>query len=284
MRTLISMHIFRICLAMLLFSTAGIAQSLIDTTTHRETSDTVQYDTVHSETVLMLQGDKNAAEIEIKPVTSVRHPGWLFWIFVLQLILIAYLRRVFPKSLPEIIRAVMNVTIAQQLYREQFLTMPLSAILYNVVFILSGGIFLFLLNDYYSWIHYDSQFITFLFFIWGVIVVYSIKYGLLKLVSIIFPFGAVIEQYNFNFFLVQKVLGLVLVPFNLLIAYAPEIIREAVILLALVAVALLIALRSIRGLVIAQNLIARNAFHFFVYICTLEISPVCILVKVVVDG
>ncbi len=226
----------------------------------------------------------HVSENEITPIASRRLPSWLFLVFLMQFGLLAYLRVSFPKGLEEMLRAMMSVNMAQQLYREQQQTMPVSAIFYNISFILSASIFLFLLNQHFVWVHYDPPVISMLFILWAVILVYSVKYGSIKLVSIIFPFGSVVDHDNFNFFLVQKIAGMALIPFNLLIAYAPQLIKDAAIIFSLVIIGVLIAGRSLRGLVISRNLIGANAFHFFVYICTLEIAPVCILVKVVVDG
>jgi len=220
---------------------------------------------------------------EIKPVKSTRQPVWLFLIFLFQLMLIAYLRLSFSKMLDDMFKAVMNLNIASQLYREQQQTTTVSAILFNVIFILSGGIFLFLINQHFGWMS-DNSIVSMLFFLWAVIVLYSLRYGIFKFVALVFPFGNELEQYNFNFFLVQKFMGLALVLFNLMIAYAPEEMTTPLIIAALIIVVLLIIGRTIKGLAIARNLMTHYPFHFFVYICTLEIAPLCILVKVVVDG
>lgn len=220
---------------------------------------------------------------QVRPIYADRRPFWLFLIFMLQFGLIAYLRTSFTRETEAMIKGVMSLNIARQLYRDQEQSTPVSALLYNLNFALSGGIFLFLLNKYTGWMR-DDTFVSFLFFLWAVIAVYSLRFGTFKLVSLIFPFGDAVNQYSFNFFLVQKMMGLMLVPFNLLIAYSPDYLRPAIVIIALAIVLLLVAGRSMKGLAIARNLIAGNAFHFFVYICTLEIAPVCILIKVVVDG
>jgi len=220
---------------------------------------------------------------DIKPAKSGRQPAWLFALFALQLLLIGYQRASNPKGLEDIFKAVMNLNIAQQLHREQEQSMPISAIVYIVNFVISGGVFLFLLNRHMGWMQ-DDTLISMLFFLWAVTVVYSVRFGTLKMVALVFPFRNIAEQYSFNFFLVQKIMGLALIPFNFLIAYSPEVLRGPLIVLAIILVVMLVVWRSLKGLTLARNLISRSAFHFFVYICTLEIAPFCILVKVVVDG
>lgn len=250
------------------------------------TTDITQTDTCAETVIAPLPVDPlNDYEnkYEIKPAKSSRQPAWLFLLFLLQLLLTGYQRVSNPKALEDIFKAVMSLNIAHQLHREQQQSMPISAIFYIIIFVISGGIFLYLLNRHMGWWR-DDTFISMLFFIWAVIVVYSARYGSFKLMSLLFPFGSVVEQYNFNFFLIQKIMGLALIPFNFLMAYAPEVIRGPLIVMALILIVALVAGRSLKGLALARNLIGQSAFHFFVYICTLEIAPFCILVKAVVDG
>jgi hypothetical protein len=206
-------------------------------------------------------------------------------LIVFQLGLLAYLRKAFPKSMEEMIRALTNLTMAQQLYRDQELTMPVSAIFYNINFVISTGIFLFLLDNHYGWtankLAFESPIVSVLFFLWMVIVLYSLKYGSMKFMALVFPFRNEVNHYNFNFFLAQKIAGIILIPINLVIAYSPEYLQSAIIIIALVMLALFILWVSLKGLEISRNLLQHDAFHYFVYICTLEIAPVCILVKVV---
>lgn len=225
----------------------------------------------------------HAAAEEIYPVISKRKPAFLFYVIVLQLGLLAYLRRAFPKSVEEMTRSLTNLTLAQQLYRDQELTMPVSAIFYNINFALSGGIFLFLLNSHYNWTAYESSFVTLLFFLWGVIVLFSLKYGSMKFMAIIFPFGNEVNHYNFNFFLAQKIIGILLIPINLLIAYAPASFQPGLIAVALFLIALFFLGITLKGLEISRNLLQQDAVHYFIYICILEIAPICILVKVVAE-
>lgn len=263
-----------------LFTFHAKAQEIIDSCT--ETNVVI----LDSQSIVQQSNEpyyNHASEEEIYPVKANHKPAFLFIIIVFQIGLLAYLRKSFPKSFEEMTRSLMNLTLAQQLYREQELTMPVSAIFYNINFVLSGGIFLFLLNGHYNWTDNESSFVTMLFFLWAVIVLYSLKYGSMKFAAIIFPFGNEVNHYNFNFFLAQKIIGILLIPINLFIAYSPESLQAVLIIIALILLALFIIGIGLKGLEISRNLLQHDAFHYFIYICALEIAPVCILVKVVVE-
>jgi hypothetical protein len=105
----------------------------------------------------------------------------------------------------------------------------------------------------------------------------------MKFTALVFPFKNEVNQYNFNFFLAQKTVGVILIPVNLFIAYSPGYLQSVIIVLALIMIAAFMIWILLKGLEISRNLLQHDAFHYFIYICTLEIAPVCILVKVVVE-
>lgn len=267
-------------LALLAFNKSSFAQELQDSCAEASvlSQDTQVAAVQNSEPYF-----NHAPAEEIYSLFSNRKPEFIFYFIVFQLALLAYLRRAFPKSLEEMTRSLTNLTLAQQLFRDQELTMPVSAIFYNINFALSGGIFLFLLNGHYHWTSNPASFVTLLFFLWGVIVLYSLKYGSMKFVAIIFPFSNEAEQYNFNFFLAQKIIGILLIPMNLLIAYAPASFQSTLIVMTLILIALFFIGIALKGLEISRNLLQHDALHYFIYICVLEIAPICILVKVVAE-
>ena len=214
---------------------------------------------------------------------SERQPVWLFIILALQLALVAYLRFAFPREIEIMLSGLMNLNLANQLYRDQELSMPISAVLYNVNFVISAGIFLYLLNDHFGWSYYRSPFIGLLFFLWLAVVIFSLKYGSLKLISMVFPFGSAVDHYNFNFFLVQKIIGLLLIPVNFLFAYAASPFDNLSLITGLALMVILFMILIFKGIRIADPFIRQSIFHFVLYICILEIAPVCILLKVVAE-
>ena len=76
-------------------------------------------------------------------------------------------------------------------------------------------------------------------------------------------------------------LGILLIPFNLLIAYGPDDAVSGVIVLALIMIALVYAFRFIRGVFIAGRFVALHLFHFLLYICTVELAPALIVAKAI---
>jgi hypothetical protein len=232
-------------------------------------------------------------EFKILPIVvdqSLIHPRkaaedrlWLFILLTFQLLLVVYLRVGFARSIEDTVKAYFNINLSQQLYREQEPSQPFSAFVLNLNFIISITIFVYLLIR--EFLHPATSPLpliggTLLF----VTAIYVGKYLLMRIVGILFPFGDEMNFYSFNFFINQKLLGVVLIPSNFIVAYSPSELTRPVIYISLALLAIAYLLRSFRGLVIARNYIYAYKFHFLVYICTLEIAPLLIIFKLIVKG
>lgn len=214
-----------------------------------------------------------------------RKHNWLFIVLVLQLVLIAYLRISFSKYFEDLFNGFANISIAQQLAREQELSLPISSVLLNLNFVLSISIYGYLLVNHYDLTTSPDQLTGthqlqfFLLITLCIAILYLSKYLTLKLVGAIFPVGEEMDDYSFNFFMILKIAGLVLIPFNYLVAYSPPYLSGSFMFLSGFAIFLLIIFRTLKGLVIGKNYYLTDKFHFFLYICTLEIAPILIIVK-----
>jgi hypothetical protein len=104
---------------------------------------------------------------------------------------------------------------------------------------------------------------------------------MLRIMRALFPLDAELRKYNFLIIIFNCVLGLFLVPFNLLIAFSAETGVQQLLLvswmLGLVAIFTLIAAFEQAQSVL--NFYRKAPFHFLLYFCTVEIAPVLLLVK-----
>jgi len=104
---------------------------------------------------------------------------------------------------------------------------------------------------------------------------------IISVLGYIFPIEKVSSLYNFTLIVFAINLGLFLLPFNLLIAFGPDSLKPGIFYLSAVLIGLVIAFRSLRALFQSSRLVFENKFHFFLYLCTIEIAPVVVLLKLV---
>ena len=216
----------------------------------------------------------------IKPRTENTPHPWLFAVFLTQLFLLVVIRLVFDKDLFAQLRAYFNLNLSQQLQREMENTIPFSTLLLNINGFISLAALIYLTLIYFGLIDRtgDFQFFTIILgFTTGVLV---LKYLAMKLMANIFPIAEELDLYNFNFFLNHQLLGIVLVPLNMVIAYGIAVSPFVFTILALLVVGLSFILLTIKGLTIGISYFRFYKFHFIIYICTLEIAPILVLYKV----
>jgi len=154
---------------------------------------------------------------------------------------------------------------------------------YNLLygnFIFNAGIFVFLVTRVFQKETFNN--IKFLLLcLVGAGLVFLSKHLMLSLIRTLFPVEAEIRKYDFLIVIFNCVLGLFLVPFNLLIAFSAKSGSQQLLLVSwmLGLVAIFYSYRSLRASSIGFKFLSQSPFHFLLYFCTVEIAPVLLLVK-----
>lgn len=113
----------------------------------------------------------------------------------------------------------------------------------------------------------------------GMLVMYAAKYAVIRFSGWAFRLEGLADQYLFNVFLVNKIIGIVLLPFVVLIAFAgAEWLAPLGMVSGIVALALL-STRYLRSWPAFYTFFQGSKFHFFTYLCASEILPMAVLVK-----
>ena len=118
-------------------------------------------------------------------------------------------------------------------------------------------------------------------FILAVGILIFLRHSFLNVLRGIFPFDKELGLFGYMISIYNQIIGLLIVPFNIGLAFAPESVKLPLLYLAGGMIGAIYIYRSIRGLVIANRFLAFHKFHFFIYLCTVEIAPIVALVKLV---
>ena len=151
-----------------------------------------------------------------------------------------------------------------------------------VNFLLNAGVFIFLVTRIFQ----DQAFNNLPFLLicmGGAILAFLSKHVMVNGVSYLFSKEPESRRYNFLIIIFNCVLGLFLVPFNFLIAFSAK--GDYQVLLAfwmLGLVTIFYAYRSLRSLSVGIKILSSDPFHFLLYLCTVEIAPVLLLVKLAI--
>jgi hypothetical protein len=208
--------------------------------------------------------------------------NFLFWIFMVVLAFMALIVANLRSFIRSAFDALYSNNALRQIYKEPVIGWGgISYILLYSLFWINAGIFVYLLIGYYGVKLPFSPFLTFMACIAGVGVIFLLKHFILYIIALIFPIEKEVRTYNFIILTAGILLGLLLMPLNLFIAYSPAEVSEVAVYVAIGAVLFFYLVRSLRGLSVAMPYLFTNRFHFLLYLCAVEIAPLMILIKII---
>lgn len=203
----------------------------------------------------------------------------IFYILLGLVMMLAIIRIIFTKYIRNLFTLFFQTSFRQNQTRDQMVQDSIASLLTNLTFVLSGGIYISLMTNYF-----DANTLSFsTMVIYGSIaitVIYLFKYLFLYLLGWIFNVKAMIQSYNFVVFLLCKIIGVTLIPFLWLIAFSTDGLKQVAVTISICLLILLFIYRYIVGISIARKGIQVNALHFFLYLCCVEVLPLMLLFKV----
>ena len=212
-------------------------------------------------------------------------PVWFFPIILFVLAVFAALRIFYNKYFSQMLVAFVNNNLTNQIVRDENILVQRASVYLSIVFNLIAALFLYLISVYYGWDlgGIGMGFSRFLFFAVIVSAAYTLKFLILKISGWLFNLDREMATYIFNTFLINNILGIALLPFVCLIAYNQMISASWLILIAVILAATAFAYRMFRGILVGLSMPSFSLLYLFLYLCTLEIAPLVILIRIIVS-
>lgn len=235
---------------------------------------------------------KNISAAPSKPISERLNPfaniklsgnpkNFIFWVILFMMLTITVLITLSRGFVTRIFQAFFNDNLLRQLYREYASVNAIFYFILYFMFMVNVGIFIFLIASHFSFLINSSQFTTLIVCISATIAVISIKHLIISIAGLIFPIKKESNLYQFTMVVFGIVLGILLVPANLTIAYINPANTLNCIYATVILIGIIYVFRYIRGLFVAGSNVILHKFHFLVYLCTLEIAPFIILLKTI---
>lgn len=108
---------------------------------------------------------------------------------------------------------------------------------------------------------------------------YLIKYCTLKFTGWVTGISEVTNTYIFVIFLINKIIGVFILPFVIIIAFSALPISQTASLVSLLCIGLFLLLRFFRSYGLLQNQLRISKFHFMLYIIGIELLPLLLIYK-----
>ncbi|HMQ46351.1 MAG TPA: DUF4271 domain-containing protein [Saprospiraceae bacterium] len=213
--------------------------------------------------------------------TQGQYDRFILVVSLASLLLFTLMITLFRNFFGRAYRAFLNDNVLSQLQRDQEGTGSLPYYLWYLLFFINAGILVFQLSHHFEVFLPNSLLLGLLASIGLIAAGFLLKHLVLLFLAFVFPIQKEVKLYSFTIIVVGIILGVVLLPLNLLFAYAvPEILPYIIYLIAGI-VAGIYVFRSFRGIFIAGRFLSSYIFHFLLYICAIEIAPVVILLKII---
>lgn len=202
-----------------------------------------------------------------------------FYSLVGFLFVFGFFRQGFEKYLTDLFRLFFNTTMKQRQLREQMLQTPVASALLNLFFVMAAGFYISFLLQYFKLIAGREFWIMWLYASIFLVLVYLVKYIWLKIAGWMFNLRNAADDYIFIVFIINKVIGIFLIPVIILLAFGRDTITGIVISFSWVTLAGILLYRFILTFAIVRNQINASLFHFFLYLCAFEIVPLLLIYK-----
>lgn len=203
-----------------------------------------------------------------------------FFYLLLSLVLVLGLLRFFyARYFNTIFRVFFNTSLRQGQLTDQLLQSKLPSLLFNSFFVISSGSFIFFLFTYYQPPAAGNKWYFWMLCVLAVGIIYISKYAVLKFTGWVTGYSATTDTYVFVIFLISKIIGIVLLPFTILITFAGPDIAATAALVSLLFIGLLFLLRFFRSYGLLQKQLKIGRFHFALYLAGVEIIPLLLIYK-----
>lgn len=203
----------------------------------------------------------------------------IFYSMIALLIFFALIKNAFPRYMADLFKTYFRTGVNQKQTKEQLLQSPLPSLLLNLFFVLSIGMFLALLLQYFK-LGLDFNFWwLYLYCVLALISIYSIKFLSLKLLGWIFQVLDSTDAYIFIVFTTNKIIGVTLLPFLIMLSFTYGIVNEAAMSLSIMVVLGLIVYRFFLSYVTIRRQVRVGFFHFLLYLLAFEVIPLLLINK-----
>lgn len=225
---------------------------------------------------LNLKGTPAAMPVKFK--TAAANDAF-FYLILLLVLLLALLRFFYSRYFNTLFRVFFNTSLRQSQLTDQLLQAKLPSLLFNIFFVASTGSYVYFLLQHYGIINRQQQWSFWWLSILAIAVIYFTKYTTLKFTGWVTGYTETTGTYVFIIFLISKIIGVVLLPFTILMAFSNSKIAAVAALISLLFAGLLLLLRFFRSYGLLQNQLKISRFHFILYLAGIEIIPLLLIYK-----
>ncbi len=213
---------------------------------------------------------------------SKRNPSrleWMFYSFALLFLFLAVINAFYGSYLQKVFRVFANEGFVYRQAKDQMIQAPVAALLMNLLFVLSGTLFVFLglgANRLFAGVERWQSMGLILFVL---VIVYTSKYLILRFMGWVFNLREPFEGYVFIVFLNNKIAGILMLFASSMMAFSEPGSSFLIFKLSLSLLGIIFLIRYIRGFLVFSKQARLSIFNFLLAVISLEILPSAVALK-----
>lgn len=220
------------------------------------------------------------AENKVWVKTKTNFSVSIFYLLAGILLAMGIIRTLFARYFSILFKVFFNASLRQSQLTDQLLIAKLPSLIFNIFFTITSGLYVYFLLIYFNDLPQNSH-------IWSnicllialVATIYLIKYLTLKFTGWISGYKQETNTYIFVVFLINKIVGILLVPFIIVMAFSDKKLVYIVISISAIVLILLLLLRFIRSYSLLKHNLKVSPYHFLLYIIGIEFLPLLLIHK-----
>lgn len=209
-----------------------------------------------------------------------------FYLLLFLCLLLGLIRFMDTRYFINLWKAFLNPTLSNRQLKDQLQGAGLPNLLMNVFFTFAAGAYIYYVVKFFTPLHSGviPPSLLIIMLIAGTGLIYLAKYTAVRFSGWAFRVESITEHYLFNVFLINKVLGIALIPFIIMLAFADREWARQVVIISFITSGILLLNRYIRSWQVFGSFFQYSKFHFFMYLCASELLPLAVLMKLLVKG
>jgi len=201
----------------------------------------------------------------------------LFYALLGMVLLLAVFRRLFPKYWKDLFRLFFRTTLRQRQLRDQLQLASLPSLALNAFFYSSLAFYLSLLLTRRGLDLAGGYWSLWAWLLIGLMLMYGVKWIGLQVSAWIFGQRELGEDYVFLVFTVNKMMGLLLLPSVIAMAFADGWVYVLLFGVSLLLIGGLLLYRGYLTYRVVRRQAALSPFHYFLYWLGFEVAPLLVL-------
>ena len=207
----------------------------------------------------------------------------LFYALLSMVLLLALFKKFFPKYWSDLFRLFFRTTLRQRQLRDQMQLATLPSVLLNAFFFLSISFYLSLFLEQRGWNPFEQYWLLWIWLLGGLVIMYLVKWVGLMFAAWVFGQRELGEDYTFLVFTVNKVMGVMMLPLVVGLAFGESWVGQWSLSLSWGLIGGMLLYRGYLTYRVVRREAVVSPFHFLLYWLGFELAPLLVLYRFLLE-